>query len=232
MYIISAKNVSKKYISGKQKNILFEDLSLNVREGEIISISGQYGSGRTTLLKMIAAMTPPNHGTIEVFGKNILTIERRSDWRLKHIGFLTNQESLVPYFTAKQQLLMGQNDDDPDYDFFNEEAQYILTMLGIDEAKLSLLPDQLVRFDRLKITVARVLMTNPRLLLVDELATDLSTEERFSLYSTLVEFARKQNITIISTEDYSDCFFDRMYTLKGGKLVELGDHNHKQQILH
>lgn len=230
MYVISAKNISKKYISGEQKKILFNDLSLYVHEGEIISISGQYGSGRTTLLKMIAAMTPPNHGTIEVFGENILTIERRSDWRVKHIGFLTNQESLIPYFTAKQHLLMGQNDDDPDFDFFNEEAHYILTMLGIDEAKLSQFPDQLEKFDRLKITVARVLMTNPRLLLVDELATSLSAEERFSLYSTLVEFARKQNITIISTEDYDNCHFDRMYKLLDGKLVELGEE--RQQIIH
>ncbi|WNF35629.1 ATP-binding cassette domain-containing protein [Bacillaceae bacterium IKA-2] len=230
MYAISANNISKKYISGNQKIILFNDLSLNVNEGEIISISGQYGSGRTTLLKMIAAMTPPNHGTIEVFGKDILTIKRRSDWRLKHIGFLTNKESLIPYFTTKQHLLMGQNDDDLDFEFFNEEAQYILTMLGIDENKLTQYPDQLAKMDRLKITVARVLMTNPRLLLIDELATDLSAEERFSLYSSLVEFAHKQNITIISTENYNDCFFDRMYTLKDGKLIEVG--KQKQQILH
>lgn len=230
MYVISANNISKKYISGKQKIILFNDLSLNVHEGEIISISGQYGSGRTTLLKMIAAMTPPNHGTIEVFGENILTIEKRSDWRLKHIGFLTNQEALIPYFTAKQHLLMGQNDDDPDFEFFNEEAQYILTMLGINETKLSQYPDQLAEFDRLKITVARVLMTNPRLLLVDEIATNLSSEERFSLYSTLVEFSQNQNITIISTENYNNCFFDRMYRLTDGKLVELGEKKHR--ILH
>jgi ABC-type lipoprotein export system ATPase subunit len=230
MYVVTAKNISKKYISGSKKNILFNDLSLHVHEGEIIFISGDYGSGRTTLLKMIAAMTPPNHGTIEVFGKNLLTIKSRTNWRLKHIGFLTNEEILIPYFTVKQHLLMGQNEDDPDFEFFNEEARYILTILGFDELKLTQYPEQLSKIDRIKITVARVLMTNPRLLLIDELAESLSDEDRFSLYSTLVEFARKQNITIISTEDNDNSLFDRKYKLTDGKLVELG--GNKQQILH
>ncbi|MCT8139113.1 hypothetical protein H1D32_16230 [Anaerobacillus sp. CMMVII] len=51
MYVITAKNVSKKYITGSKKNVLFNDLSLHVHEGEVVYISGEYGSGRTTLLK-------------------------------------------------------------------------------------------------------------------------------------------------------------------------------------
>lgn len=231
MYAITAKNVSKKYFTGNQKNVLFKDLSLHVHEGEIIFISGQYGSGRTTLLRMIAAMTPPNHGTIEVFGKNLLTIEKRTNWRLKHIGFLTNEDCLIPYLNVKQHLLMGQDEDDPDYHHFNEEAQFILSMLGINEQKLSQYPDSLTKVERLKISLARILMANPRLLLLDDLTTGLTDEEQFDLFNLLVNYVRRQHITLINTGEVdSGYFYDRMLRLVDGKLVEVNDE--QLRILH
>ncbi len=231
MYVITAKNISKKYITGNQRNILFDDISLNVHEGEIIFISGEYGSGKTTLLKMIAAMTPPNHGKIKVLGKDLLTIEKRSDWRLKHIGFLTNDDSLIPYLTVKQHLLMGLNEADSDYKLLNEEAQYILTMLGINENQLSHYPEALSKVDRLKITLARVLMANPRLLLLDELTSELNEDECFDFYRILIEFARTQNITLILTGENQNCdIADRILKLESGKLIEVNDN--KKYVLH
>jgi len=231
VYVITAKNVSKKYITGNQKNVLFKDLSLQVHEGEIVFISGHYGSGRTTLLKMIAAMTPPNHGTIEVLGKNLLAIEKRTDWRLRHIGFLTSEDCLIPYLNVKQHLLMGQDEDDPDYDLFNDEAQYILTMLGINEHKLTQYPESLTKLDRIKITIARILMSNPRLLLLDEFTVGMNDEEQYELYSLLVDYVRRQHITLIVTgESDSGQFYDRMLKLVDGKLIEIGEE--KLKILH
>lgn len=224
MYAITAKNVQKKYTNGNSYNILFEDLSLFVQEGEIVFISGQLGSGRTTLLKMIAAMTPPNHGTIEVFGENLLTIEHRSDWRLKHIGFLTNEDCLLPYLTVKQHLLMGQTENGIDTNHIHSEAEYILAMLDITEHKLLLYPEQLTKIDRLKITAARVLMTNPRLLLVDEFTKDVVEDDRYDLYKLLVEFARAHNTTLVITDEQDYCYsFDRKLKLENGKLNENTD---------
>jgi putative ABC transport system ATP-binding protein len=231
VYVITANNVSKKYISGNQKNVLFKDLSLHVHEGEIVFISGHYGSGRTTLLKMIAAMTPPNQGTIEVFGTNLLEIKQRSDWRMKHIGFLTSEDCLIPYLSVKQHLLMGQDEDGPDYDLFNVEAQFILAMLGINDDKLTKYPDSLTKLDRLKITIARILMSNPRLLLLDELTTRLNDEEQYELYSVLVNYVRRQHITLIITgEAEGSQFFDRILELVDGKLIEKTDG--QKRILH
>lgn len=233
MNAITAKNVSKKYISGNEKNILFNDMSLTVQEGEVVFISGHYGSGRTTFLKMIAAMTPPNHGTIEVFGKNLLDIKKRTDWRLKHIGFLTNKDYLIPYLTVKQHLLMGEDEDDPLFDFFSDEAKYILAMLEIGEEKLSLYPRSLSKIDRLKTTVARVLMANPRILLVDEFTKGIADEDRFNLHKLIVEYARNQNTTIIITGETDYCYFaDRILKLKDGKFIELDDSNKNKKVLH
>ncbi len=231
MYVITAKNVSKKYITGDQRNILFKEMSLHVHEGEIVFISGQYGSGRTTLLKMIAAMTPPNHGTIEVFGKDLLTIEKRSDWRLKYIGFLTSDDCLIPYLTVKQHLLMGQEDDDPDFHVINQEAHYILAMLAISEQQLTEYPEELSKLDRLKITIARILMSNPRLLLMDEFTMGLSEEEHYELMSLLVNYVRRQRLTLIITgETDIGHFYDRKLILENGKLIEITDQ--QQRIVH
>ncbi|OIJ08533.1 hypothetical protein BKP35_17600 [Anaerobacillus arseniciselenatis] len=231
MYVITANNISKKYISGNDKNVLFDDMSLHVHEGEIVFISGDYGSGKTTLLKMIAAMTPPNHGKIKVLGKDLLTIQKRSDWRLKHIGFLTKEDSLIPYLTVKQHLLMGLEDTASDFELFSEDAKYILTMVGISEDQLNQFPESLTKVDRLKITLARVLMGNPRLLLLDELTSELNEEQRFELYRTIVEFSRLQNITIILTGENESCdIADRMLKLENGKLMEVNDNT--KFILH
>lgn len=229
--MITAKNVSKKYFTGNQPTILFTDLSLHVQEGEIIFISGEYGSGRTTLLKMIAAMTPPNHGTIEVFGQNVITIENRTDWRLKHIGYLTSEDYLIPYLNVKQHLLMGQDDDDSSYDLFNDDAQYILAMLDIDEPKLSQYPENLTKIERLKITIARILISHPRILLLDELTTDLTLEEQYNLYNLLLNYVKRHNLTVVITGEEDTCHvYDRSLQLVNGKLVEKYDH--QQRIIH
>lgn len=231
MYVITAKNVSKRFITKDRKCVIFKDLSLQVNEGEIVFISGKFGSGRTTLLKMIAAMTPPNQGTIEVFGKNLLSIERRSDWRLKNIGFLTSDDCLIPYLTVKQHLLMGQDEEDPDFDLFNDEAHYILSMLEINDEQLSQYPETLTKVDRLKITLARLLMANPRILLLDEITTGLSDEEQFEVLSLLTNYVKRVGITLIITgeNDIGD-YYDRMLELNNGKLEEIT--GQQGQILH
>ncbi|OIJ18723.1 hypothetical protein BKP45_15675 [Anaerobacillus alkalidiazotrophicus] len=232
MYAIEAKNVSKKYFRGNHKNILFEDMSFHVIEGEIVFISGENKSGKSTLLKMIAAMTPPNRGKIEVLGKDLLFIENRSDWRLKHIGFLTSEDCLIPYLTIQQQLLMGQDDQKSDFEIFTEEANYILSILGIREKQLTQLPDQLSKTEQLKITLARALMTNPRILLLDDFTKFFNSDDRFDIYCTLIQFVKKQNITLIITGETDQCpIADRILKLENKNLVEYVDNNYKA-LLH
>lgn len=231
MCAISAKNVFKKYITGNGKNILFNDVSLQIMEGEIIYVSGDFGSGKTTLLKMIAAMTPPNEGTIEVFGRNLLTIECRTDWRLKHIGFLTNSDALIPYLTVRQHLFMGLDETTPDYEIMKDDADFILSTVGLCESQLDLYPEHLLNFERLKITLARVLMTNPRILLLDEFASELNDEELFEFHRIFVEFARMRNITIVLTGERVHCdIADRILKLENGKILEVK--HDKKNMLH
>lgn len=230
MYVITAKNIAKKYISGNHKVTLFNNISFHIQEGEIVYICGEYGSGRTTLLKVIAAITPPNDGSIEVLGKNLLIMKNRTEWRLKHIGYLTSDDCLIPYLTVKQHLLMGQDESDPE---FLEEVEYIISILELSEDKLSLFPDQLEKVDSLKVALARIMLQNPRLLLLDEFTKDLPEDERLLLHFALINFAKQRNITIVMTgEIKSDTkLADRTLMLEKGKLIEVNE-NSKRQVFH
>ena len=222
MTAIVAKNIFKKYVKGDETIVLFENISFNIEKGEFIYVHGDCKSGRSTLLKMLSAITPPNRGTIEVFGQDILSLKHRTNWRINNIGFLTNEQYIVPYLTAEQHLLMGSNGDEKDDEKLPFGVKEILCSLKMDENKLKRPADELSLLDRITITLARVLQTNPRLLLLDDFARSLPPYSKLILYDRLTTYARRKKITIISAgdEEFAE-FTDRVLKLANHKIHEV-----------
>ncbi|MDG5789510.1 ATP-binding cassette domain-containing protein [Evansella sp. AB-P1] len=197
MYAVNLKNILKQFHNGSEMNILFKDMNLSVSEGELVVISGAEQSGKSTLLRLIAAMTPPNKGTIEVFGQNILSLPKRREWRVENIGFITDEGSLIPYLTAKQNLLLDLPEDDDNYMEKEKEAEQILRDLGFNDETLEETLDGLDSKEQALATVGRIFFTNPKLILVDEPTKSLVGEEGHEVLKQLLRFAKKKGSTVI-----------------------------------
>lgn len=222
MNAVKVQNVLKRYSNGTEMKVLFEELNFHVSEGELIVISGEAQTGKSTLLQMIAAMTPPNKGTIEVLGTNLLSIDKRPEWRLNNIGYITSDGCLMPYLTPKQNLLLGISNDSPKYPVKENEAEQILLDLGFTFENMNETLEGLSTKEQVLATIARIFMTNPKLILADEPTKELSDEQGKDVLSQLFRFARKKGSTVIVVSNDATILetADRAYLLENCKLCE------------
>ncbi|MDQ0253898.1 putative ABC transport system ATP-binding protein [Evansella vedderi] len=222
MYAVSLTNVLKRFSNGSEMKVLFENMDFHVTEGELVVISGGEKTGKSTLLRMIAAMTPPNKGTVKVLGKDLLALKKRPEWRLDNIGYITNEGALIPYLTPKQNLLLGIEADDPIYRVKENEAEQILLDLGFTFESMNETLEGLSSKDQILATIARIFMTNPKLILADEPTKELTGNEGNEVLTQLFRFARKKGSTIIVISNDPTIIeeADRFYKLKNCQLSE------------
>ncbi|PYZ93327.1 ABC transporter [Salipaludibacillus keqinensis] len=223
MNAIELNNVVKRFSNGSDMTLLFEDMNLTVREGELVVISGEEGIGKSTLLRMIAAMTPANKGSVQVFGEDLVSIRKRTEWRLANIGYINDEGCLMPYLSAKQNLLVGLKEEDPQYAEREKEAKAILADLGFSEDKFKESIEGLDDKHQMLATIARILMTSPKIILADEPTKELEGEDGAAVLDKLLHFAKKQGSTvIIVTNDPSiHHLADRHFTVSNRQLVEI-----------
>ncbi|SES34803.1 ATP-binding cassette domain-containing protein [Salisediminibacterium halotolerans] len=204
MNVIEMENILKRYANGNDMKVLFEDMDFVVREGELVVISGEEGVGKSTVLQMIAAMTPANKGDVKVFGEDLVHIKKRTEWRLNTIGYLNDESVLMPYMSIKGNLLIGTKEDDPDYPEKEKAALAILDEIGFPENKIDHSIESLDNELLILGTIARILMTKPKIILADEPTKALEGEKGREIINHLLSFARKHNITVVFvTEDDS-----------------------------
>ncbi|UCZ51902.1 ATP-binding cassette domain-containing protein [Bacillus shivajii] len=223
MFAVEVNNVLKRFASGADLNVIFDKVNLQVEEGDFIVISGGSQSGKTTLLKMIAAMTPPNKGSVKVFGEDLLNIKHRTEWRLENIGFITDEGCLIPFLTTKQNLLLGTPSDDSTYKRTEAEAERILSDLGFTEEKMNETLEGLDDKEQVLATIARILMTKPKLILADEPTKQLSGIEGQEVLTNLFRFAKKNGSTVIIASN-DECMMeltDQVYSLENNRLTDV-----------
>jgi len=222
MNVIELSNVLKRFSNGSEMTLLFEDMNFTVREGELVVISGGEGTGKSTLLRMIAAMTPANKGTIEVFGEDLIRIEKRTEWRMENIGYINEEGCLMPYLTAKQNLLLGLKPEDAQYKQMVNKALNILKDLGFTEEKLNDSIEGLDDKHQILATIARILMTSPKIILADEPTKELNGVDGTLVLDKLLAFARKQQSTVIIVTNDASIHdqADRHFTVENYQLVE------------
>ena len=108
MALIELSNVSKTYNSAGVPAVALKGADLTIEAGEMLAIMGPSGSGKSTMLTILGAMNPPTTGTILVDGIDVygLSSERRADFRHEYLGFIFQQQHLVPYLTALENVML------------------------------------------------------------------------------------------------------------------------------
>lgn len=222
MNAIQISNVLKRFSDGNDLKVIFENMDFVVREGEMVVISGQEGVGKSTLLQMIAAITPPNKGTVEVFGQDIINIRKRTDWRVQTIGYINDESVLMPYLSIQENLMLGLTEDDPKYRSRLERAHEILKELHFPENRINESIEALDDEEQILATIARILMTNPKIILADEPTKALPGESGKDVIEHLLAFAEKQGTTVVIVTEDDDLVkrADRYYHVENQRLIE------------
>ena len=205
-YALELHHISKAYQDGQRKNVVLDDISLNVKKGEFIAVIGPSGSGKSTFLE-IAGMLLSGH--------------RKKNWtkiRREHIGFIFQNHQLLPYLTAREQLSMFQSRA------YRETVNIdgMLEELGLADCR-GQYPSQLSGGQKQRIAIARAFINDPDVILADEPTASLDRERGRQVVEMMqMEVKKYGKAAVMVTHDERVLnLADQVYRLEDGKLNQI-----------
>ena len=196
--ILQAKNIDKSFSNGKTKLSVLKDFCLDVAVGQIITIMGQSGSGKTTALNILGTLDQADAGDLSINGKQVHDMNETelSTIRNRDIGFVFQFHHLLPEFSAIENILMptwinGADDR-------RDRALDLIEKMGLSERK-DHFPSQLSGGERSRVAVARALMNKPKLVLADEPTGNLDEKNANKLIDLLGKINKDFHQAIVLT---------------------------------
>jgi putative ABC transport system ATP-binding protein len=221
MSALRLERVRKVYQSGTDEIVALDHASLEVGDAEIVALIGPSGSGKTTLLSISGGLLSPSEGQVLVAGDDISTYDpkRLTEFRRERVGFVFQSVNLVPFLTARENLLVVADFDRRDKKQSAARADRLLEELGL-AARRSNLPGQLSGGERQRVAVGRAFMNRPALVLIDEPTSSLDTKLGEQVMELIVtEVRARQTAAVIVTHDLRMTHYaDRTLTIVDGQL--------------
>lgn len=216
MGYVQFKNICKTYDSGDVKVEALKNVSFEIEKGEICVIVGQSGAGKTTLLNVLGGMDNATSGEIFLDGKNISNLNRRQmeNYRRHDIGFVFQFYNLIPNLTALENVeIASQLSKNP------LDSIEILKEVGLQD-RANNFPAQLSGGEQQRVSIARALAKNPKLLLCDEPTGALDYETGKAVLKLLQDCSREKGMTvlIITHNSALTAMADRVIKVKNGQI--------------
>ena len=221
MEIVRLENVSKIYGDGDSRVWAMDDVSLTIDIGEIVSIIGASGSGKSTMLHIMGGVDTPSKGNVIIDGKDItkLNDEELSVFRRRKIGFVFQAYHLIPVLTVQENITMPILLDHKKPE--REYVDYLIEMLGLKD-KRKKMPNQLSGGQQQRVAIARALANKPSLILADEPTGALDSKNGSDVIGLLQDSVKKLNQTMVLITHNIDLArdADRIIKIADGKIVE------------
>ena len=196
--MINIENITKKY----KNNIVLKSVSLNIEQGEFVSIIGSSGCGKTTLLKMINRLIKPTSGKIYINNENIY--DKDPIKLRRNIGYVIQQTGLFPHMTIKENIEIIPKIEKIKTDDIYKKTLELMEMVSLNpEEYLDRYPYELSGGQQQRVGVARAFANNPDIILMDEPFSALDPITRNDLQNELLNMQSKLKKT---KKNYSICY--------------------------
>ena len=161
--MITIENITKSYGSGAAQNQVLKGISANIKDGDYVVILGASGSGKSTFLNVVSGLESADSGSVKYDGKDItkLSDKKLTKFRKDNIGFIFQQYYLLPNMTVEKNVRMGADLSG------NSNYKEMIEAVGLG-SKLSSYPSELSGGEQQRVSVARALAKNPKILFLDE----------------------------------------------------------------
>ncbi|MGP4071511.1 ABC transporter ATP-binding protein [Piscibacillus sp. B03] len=220
--MLEIQNVSK-HVEGKP---IVENIHLSVPKGKCIGLIGPNGAGKSTIVKLISALEKSSSGQINFMGKNV------QDWPVKKLAkymAVLTQEGLSPYpITVYDSILMGRY---PHLGFFQRESKHdyelvekVLQITELTEFRDQML-DTLSGGERQRVAIAKAMVQQPQLLLLDEPTTYLDIGHQLNILKMVQDWQRREGLTVIMVLhdlNLAAQFCDELVLMDQGKIIQIG----------
>ncbi len=219
MSFLTLSEVGKEYKTGSVSVHALKDVSFELEDGEFVVVLGSSGAGKTTLLNLLGGMDNATSGTITLDGKNVTALDKRglTEYRRGDVGFVFQFYNLMPNLTALENVEIAVEICKDHLD-----PKDVLTEVGLDE-RLNNFPAQLSGGEQQRVSIARAIAKNPKLLLCDEPtgALDYNTGKKILklLHDTCKQ--RKRLVIIVTHNSALKDMADKVIHIKNGMIEDI-----------
>lgn len=224
MNIIELKNVTRLYTNGEHEQRALDNANLSLEEGKFIVVLGPSGAGKSTLLNMIGGLDSPTSGTIVVNGRDISTYSRDelADYRAETVGFVFQSYNLIPTLTVVENVALVK-----DIASNPLSSHDMLRAVGLED-HIHHFPSELSGGEQQRVSIARALAKNPKILLCDEPTGALDSETGVLVLKLLLSMAREYGKTIIIVTHNQNIakMADVVVRVKSGRIVSCEAQEH------
>ena len=220
MCILKAENLVKIYGQGENEVKALNDVSLEIEEGEFVSIVGSSGSGKSTLLNMLGGLDRLTSGDIYINNKKLgdMKDEELTIFRRRNIGFVFQNYNLVPILNVYENIVLPIELDGMKID--EEYIDSIINTLGLNQ-KLTNMPNNLSGGQQQRVAIARAIATKPAIILADEPTGNLDSKTSMDVIGLLKMTSQKFNQTIVMITHNEEIaqLTDRIIRIEDGKIA-------------
>ena len=222
MSIIKVNKLSKKFVNKDKEIKVLDNISLEIEEGEFVSLMGASGSGKSTLLYLIVGLDNPTEGEIYINGEDINKMKEKnlSKLRRKDIGFVFQFYNLVQNLSVEENIMLPVIMDGKKEKDYKERLNKILKIIGLEDKRKSL-PNELSGGQQQRVSIARAIILNPSIILADEPIGNLDSKSGEEVMELFKKINEDEKITILQVTHSEDSakYGNRLIRLKDGKII-------------
>ncbi|MAP16929.1 MAG: ABC transporter [Verrucomicrobiales bacterium] len=198
--ILKASDISKSYSSDKNRIKVVDNYNIDLFSSEFVSLTGPSGCGKTTILMIIGCLLKPDHGTVEIDGLDIYSMNssRIAEQRSKKIGFIYQDFKLIPYLTIKENILCSSLINDVGN--LEDKANDLILRLGLIH-RVNHRPEQLSAGEKQRTAIARALLMEPKLIIADEPTGNLDKKNSSLVIEALKHYSDEGACVIMVSHD-------------------------------
>lgn len=218
--IVYVENVCKSFQNNKVS--VLNNINLEIKQGEFVSLMGASGSGKSTLLYLIGGLEKPTSGTIKINNEDINKMKdsKLSKIRRKEIGFIFQFYNLVQNLTVEENILLPVIMDGRKRKDYEKKLEEILEIVGLTENRKRL-PNELSGGQQQRVAIARAVIMSPKIILADEATGNLDSKSGKDIMELFKKINKEKNITILQVTHSEEIasYGDKTIKLKDGNIV-------------
>ncbi len=231
--MLRVDNVTHSFKNGNETTPVLHRINFDVKQGEMVALLGSSGSGKSTMLNLMAGLMKPTEGHIFIADQDIVKMNENklSEFRRKHIGFIFQAYELITSMTVRENVELPLVFQSVSPSVRKEKALALLEGVGIPD-KADLFPSQLSGGQQQRVSIARSLITEPSVIFADEPTGNLDSKTEAEIISILLNLNKKMKTTfIVVTHELKVAEqMQRIFTLQDGFMITEGQDSSNTDI--